>query len=335
MTLEKFQTLPNLTLCVPRGWDSYISCEFNEIHEQLSKLGWNRIIIDDYTDEEILKKIRISTSIILWEAYEFIERNEGKLKFISEVENPLSKKFFFCDDVHYYSEHRKNQRLRGFHWSNKILSTYPRKLKEWYSEVDPTKIIWTPHSAASFFKPSFQPKDIRVLLSGSRGWAYPFRQFCHEKLPLTLCQTVDHPGYPGYPGDLSNKSRVDLEKIKLFGRTEYVNVLRKYPAMVCCGSVFDYLVAKVFEAMASGCLVICEKKSLATDLAKLGFLEGIHYIGTDYFNLIQDVESALHRFTNDRNAWQRIVDNAHDKIQNEHTTAIRASEIHKICTEER
>ena len=69
---------PARALCVPKGWDRYISCEFEELHNELEKLGWRKLIIDEIRDEEILASFGEFEVILLFEAYDFLERNKAR-----------------------------------------------------------------------------------------------------------------------------------------------------------------------------------------------------------------------------------------------------------------
>lgn len=321
-------------LCVPRGWESYISREFYELQEGLVKRGWTKLVIDEVADSVILAAMSISSTVLLWEAYEFLERNFEMVSQRAGFTQPSQKRVVFCDDVHYFTPHRRAQRLRAFCWADMILATYPDKIAQWFPEVPNEKVKWTPHSAASYFQPSDErPSSNRILLSGSRTWPYPFRQFCHAKLSAAVCDVVDHPGYPGYPGDRTNDMRADPEVMMRLSGERYASLLRSYPAMLACGSIFGYLVAKVFEGMAAGCLVICERASLGERLAALGFVEGEHFIGTSLHHVIGDAEDARNAFVRNDPLLTRIVSNAATKVHEQHTTAVRAAQIHRYCTE--
>jgi hypothetical protein len=318
-------------LCVPSGWDTYISREFHELQEGLAARGWTRLIIGDAEDALVVAAIRRAEVVLLWEAYELLERNAEVLCADAAPDAQRIRRIFFCDDVHHFIPHRYQQRLRAFNWADTILATYPDKLLQWYPEIDKQKIRSTPHSAASYFKPALAPSSDRVLLSGSRTWPYPFRQFCHAKLPDTVCDVVDHPGYPGYPGDKANNMQADSIAMLRLGGERYAALLCRYPAMLVCGSVFGYLVAKVFEGMAAGCLVICERASLGDRLAALGFIEGEHYIGTDFLHVIEDTMAVRDAFLRNDPMWKRITGNACHKVSEQHTTATRSAEIHRLC----
>lgn len=320
-------------LCIPAGWENYISLEFHELQEGLVAHGWTKLVIDEDDDKTILASIHHAQVVLLWEAYEFLERNAPALCTDSTFDKRPTKRVVFCDDVHYFNTHRREQRLRAFDWADLILSTYPDKLQQWYPEITEQKIRWSPHAAASYFQATFSPSSDRVLLSGSRSWPYPFRQFCQAKLPDWVCEIVDHPGYPGYPGDKANKMKADSTAMAHVGRERYAALLRTYPAMLVCGSIFGYLVAKIFEGMASGCLVICERASLSKQLAALGFIDGEHYVGTDILHVIEDTIGVRNTYLYGDPHWKNIVTRAARKVSEQHTTASRAGQIHRLCME--
>ena len=320
-------------LCVPDGWDRYISAEFYELHQGLLARGWQCLLIDVIPDAQLLAAIETAEVVLLWEAYELLERHAARLQ---NRAGTLPRRIFFCDDVHYFDTHRRSQRLRAFLWADRILATYPDKLLQNFPELAAADIRWSPHAAASCFQ-VHEPAPARapqILLSGARSWPYPFRQFCHAKLPPEVCAVIDHPGYPGYPGDANNTMQADQAALHRLGRERYADLLRAYPAMLVCGSVFGYLVAKVFEAMACGCLTLCERSSLAPRLQALGFIEGQHYLATDWFSASADCRAVLAAFKRGDPALMAIVAAAAHKVQTEHTTAHRSEQIHQFCTEE-
>jgi hypothetical protein len=323
-----------LLLCVPAGWDAYLSGEFSELHESLVELGWSKVVIGNDADADILDAMQRALVVILWEGYEFLERNAYALERQSACSPQRTRRIAFCDDVHSFTTARREQRLRVFEWADTILATYPSRLRVWYPEVPEEKVRWIPHAAASYFHHSltFSPASDRVLLSGSRTWSYPFRQFCAEKLSPDVCEIVDHPGYPGYPGDRKTPVKYAPAALQRIGRENYAKLLRYYPAMLCCGSIFGYMVAKVFESMAAGCLTICERATLAEPLSALGFREGEHYVGTDLHTVIEDVPRVLSQFLKDSSRWHKMVRAAAGKVNSEHTTAVRAVQIHHLCT---
>lgn len=319
----------DLVLCVPPGWNTYISREFHEIHQHLAALGWKLIVAGAIDDDELLASVRRARVALLWECYELLERHAASFDALPDT----ARRIVYCDDVHCFSAHRRAQRQRAFDWAETILAAYPQKLAEWFPETT-KNVRWMPHAAASYFTPIFAPTSDRILLSGSRTWPYPFRQFCAAKLSPDVCHVVDHPGYPGYPGDRANRMQADARALAAVGRQRYASLLRRYPAMLACGSIFHYLVAKVFEAMAAGCLVLADRPSLGAQLAALGFNEGEHYLGTDIFHVMEDAASVQRLFVDGDPRWSDMTESAARKVAAHHTTAVRAREIHRLCLAE-
>lgn len=319
----------DFVLCVPKGWSAYISREFHEIHQNLVALGWILVTVDETDDEELLAIVREARLVLLWECYEILERQwKSFAAFPKHVARVV-----FCDDVHYFTSHRRAQRQRAFDWADLILATYPEKLAEWYPRTR-AQVKWIPHAAASYFTPIFAPACDEILLSGSRSWPYPFRQFCAAKLPSDVCHVVDHPGYPGYPGDSANRMRADAKALASLGGPRYAALLRRYPAMLVCGSVFDYLVAKVFEGMAAGCLIVADRESLGAQLGALGFRECEDYIGTDIFHVVEDAAAVQRLFGSGDSRWASMTENAARKVRERHTTVLRARDVHSLCLDE-
>jgi len=319
----------DFVLCVPKGWDTYISREFDEIHRGLVGLGWSMYVVEEMDEKQLIDILNQARSILLWECYEMLERHWHSLCALSKEVTRV----VFCDDVHYFTAHRQAQRQRAFDWADLILATYPHKLAQWFPGVN-KKIKWTPHAAASYFTPIFSPASDKILLSGSRTWPYPFRQFCAAKLSTDICEVLDHPGYPGYPGDRANQMKADPSALALVGGPRYAASLRRHPAMLVCGSIFEYLVAKVFEGMAAGCLIVADRASLGPQLQALGFCEDEHYIGTDIFRVIEDAASIQRLFVGGDRRWAAITERAECKVRERHTTAQRARDIHALCLAE-
>jgi hypothetical protein len=329
MESDSVATTGDIVLCVPKGWGTYLSREFHEIHAGLVELGWKLLIVEDTGDQPLLDAIYRARCVLLWECYELLERQWESLSALPKEVTRIA----FCDDVHYFTAHRQAQRRRAFDWAHLILATYPHKLAEWFPDTC-KNVKWTPHAAASYFTPAFAPASDKILLSGSRTWPYPFRQFCAQKLPLDVCEVLDHPGYPGYPGDRANQWQANPQALAEIGGPRYAALLRRYPAMLVCGSMFGYLVAKVFEGMAAGCLIIADRASLGSQLDALGFHEGEHYIGTDIFHVIEDAAAVQRLFTGADPRWAAITERAERKVRERHTTAQRARDIHALCMAE-
>ena len=126
----------------------------------------------------------------------------------------------------------------------------------------------------------------------------------------------------------------DAKALAAVGGERYASLLRRHPAMLVCGSIFGYLVAKVFEGMAAGCLIIADRPSLGVQLEALGFCEGEHYLGTDIFHVVEDAAAVQQSLFSGDSRWSAITEQAARKVAAHHTTAIRAADIHALCVEE-
>lgn len=158
MEASEIPVTGDFVLCVPKGWSTYISREFYEIHRNLAALGWTLVTVDETDDERLLATIHQARLVLLWECYEILERQSNSFASL-----PMHvARVVFCDDVHYFDSHRRAQRQRAFDWADLVLATYPKKLVEWYPKTR-ARVKWTPHAAASYFSP--------VLAGNSTGAA--------------------------------------------------------------------------------------------------------------------------------------------------------------------
>lgn len=93
----------DLVLCVPPGWNTYISREFHEIHQHLVALGWKLIVADAIDDDELLASVRRARVALLWECYELLERRTASFDALPKT----VRRIVYCDDVHCFSAHRR------------------------------------------------------------------------------------------------------------------------------------------------------------------------------------------------------------------------------------
>jgi len=93
---SKIKGQSDKVLCVPQGWDLYISREFHELHLHLASMGWTTLVIDEVSDADILSFIKNAQVALLWDAYEFIERNENSLLCDTALISCQVKKVFFA-----------------------------------------------------------------------------------------------------------------------------------------------------------------------------------------------------------------------------------------------
>jgi hypothetical protein len=96
----------DFVLCVPKGWDAYISREFHEIHRGLVDLGWSLYVVEETDDKQLIDILHRARCVLLWVCYEMLERHWQSLCALPEEVTRV----VFCDDVHYFTAHRQAQR---------------------------------------------------------------------------------------------------------------------------------------------------------------------------------------------------------------------------------
>lgn len=303
-------------LYVPHARHAYTSCEYEQLHLALERAGWQLVcgggMTEAMADADIL---------LLWRAYDAPFADPALGRRDRSGHRPL--RCFYCDDIHYFDRNARARLLAAFEWADLILAAHPQALLRWFPELAPDKVSWLPHSAAPCFEPLYRPQDACLLLSAGNGWRYPFRQFCQVMLPPALCAPLDMADDEALPS-------LDAPAVRR-ARESRSQLMHRFPAMLTCGSVFGYLPAAVFEAMAAGCLVVAERQSLAPTLARLGFVDGEHFIGTDLMHVCDDARTVLELFQHRGEQWRAMVERAAEQVLTRHTCAERAQQLHRTC----
>jgi len=258
---------------IANDWKNYISDEFNQIINEILNLpNWKLI-----SAESSVTLPEDSEYVLEWETYDI------------EVYGNC-KRAFFCDDLHYKTPELYQRRLKKFEKADIILATYAPLMRKFeYPEHIINKTKWIPHCASNRFRlcNTYNIKDNPTILipmpsNNFQAW-YPNRLIISK-----ICSNVkmlNHPGYTHYPTYTNrvfqDKYNVDpnilpLEFSKAFG-------------VICDSSVYHYLLAKHFEIMASGALLICDEygKNL---LEKLGYIDNIHFVSYTIYNIAHVME---------------------------------------------
>jgi hypothetical protein len=96
-----------------------------------------------------------------------------------------------------------------------------------------------------------------------------------------LFSVVKHPGYNGMVGKSENPG--------VFVGDKYAKLLNAHSACLTCVSINEYVVCKLFEIMAAGSLLVCNK---CDEMDDLGFRDGFNYIRVDersYLRTVKDI----------------------------------------------
>ena len=158
-----------------------------------------------------------------------------------------------------------------FTFKYNVISTYSYALNIYFDNYNDN--YWMPHMIRYNVKYNKNPIN-KLLVTGARNIkVYPNRHIMIEKSKLN--SNIVYTKRP-YVYDKNNIGENDL-----FGEN-YIKLLSNY--LICFTDELNdnrpYLVAKFFEIMSSGALLLTTNKITKKYFKNLGFIDGIHYIST-------------------------------------------------------
>jgi len=252
---------------------------------------------------------------------------EGTSDFIDIIDelSTITNISFIVDDIH-HSNRIKSYRRPIFKRAKYLFLTYAYKFLNYFPEIQ-RDVIFFPHSAC--YQISFNERPLsKVLISGHRNEEiYPDREYLIKlsKDPKYKCKLEYYP--PDYSGYMIKES----ESEKTFG-SKYYQLLNHYICSVVDESVRDYILAKVFEILASGSLLLALNKNTKPIYRDLGLYDGVHYISVsreDIHDKIDLILDPANRFLIDR-----IRLNGYNLLYREHYYTNRAEFMHKILNKD-
>lgn len=265
---------------------------------------------------KIEKLTEAETSALFMELFKKIPDNiiiYDRLLEINNINIPAQCKIsLIIDDIHHQGR-SKIERVNNLKKVSNIFSTYGYCFKKYYKTDIP--VYWFPHCAA-YDIPFNKAPVSQVLLSGRLNKEiYPFRNTMWE-LSKTLPSLVYMPVNCGYriPGDSES----------LIYAHRYVAKLSQYLACVTCDASTDrpYIVAKHFEILSSGSLLLAGNFNTKRYFEKLGFIDGIHYIAITPENITEKIDYAMD--PTNRAIIDKIRKAGYDKVRAYHFYANRA-----------
>ncbi|XWV26181.1 hypothetical protein QJ857_gp0897 [Tupanvirus soda lake] len=222
------------------------------------------------------------------------------------------------DDLHHGGDIKKN-RILSLTKVSRILSTYGYSFSKYYSTNVP--VYFFPHSVAFDIKFNETPIN-KILVSGRLNPSiYPFRNHVVKlsKKNKFLQYLPVNCNYEIY------KDSPDL----LYGQ-KYVEKLSDYLACFTCDASIDrpYIVAKHFEILSSGSLLLAGNPNTKNYFEKLGFIDGMHYISVT----IDNINEKIAYITNpiNRETINKIRKNGYDLVREKHTFRNRANYLKDI-----
>ena len=222
------------------------------------------------------------------------------------------------DDLHHQGLLKQNK-LIGLSKVSRIISTYGYTFNKYYPKICP--VYWFPH--AGTFDLGFNDNPVnKIIISGRLNKdIYPFRQ---------------------YIVNLSNKN-IFLQRLGVNCRYEiktdshnliygerYIRILNNYLACFTCDASASrpYIVAKHFEILLSGSLLLAGNPNTKPYFEKLGFIDGVHYISATMTNIMEKIEFIKNPLN--REIIDKIRMNGYELAKQKHTYLQRANYIVNI-----
>ena len=197
---------------------------------------------------------------------------------------PSIKINVIIDDLHHQGQIKYLKQL-GLERVDRIFSTYGYAFGKFYSMTKP--VYFLPHAAT--FPINFNPCPTnRILLSGRIiKDIYPFRNLIH-KLSKKLKNSIDYL-------NVNFNYRLKYDNPTFIYGERYIQRLNSYLACFTCDASEHrpYIVAKHFEILASGSLLLAANIHTKIYLEHLGLIDGIHYISVNMTNIEEKIQYVL------------------------------------------
>jgi len=247
----------------------------------------------------------------------------------SEIDNfrlPKETKIsYIIDDLHTCGN-IKQKRSTNYKKVYKIFATYGYCLNIFYPMIPDDKVLWFPHSAR--YKIDFNNNPIKkILISGRITMSqYPNRYLIYKMIKKNKFIYYDKPKLNGY------RAKTDEDKNnKIYGE-KYYKLLNEYIISFTCdlNENRPYIVAKHFEILASGSLLLACNPHTKNEFESLGFIDNVDYISCNSENLEEKISWL--KDDNNLNKINEIRKNGYDKVNLKHTWINRTQLLNEILT---
>jgi hypothetical protein len=270
------------------------------------------LLVKKYNWKYVSKKDILDPKFILIDYYQSIEHllliNGSSL--INKYHVPSTCKIsYIIDDLHTGGE-VKAARLRNYKRVHKIFATYAYCFNKFYPEIPNNMIEWLPHSSRYIIPFNKNPIN-KILVSGRvNPKQYPNRFKIVNISEKNNFIHYEKPKLNGYRAKNDN----DI-KNRIYGEKFY-KILNKYLICFTCdaSSSRPYIVAKHFEILASGSLLLACNPNTKKEFESLGFIDGEDYISCNQFNMNEKI-LWLQDSTN-LEEINRIRNNGYQKVRN-------------------
>ena len=303
----------------------YVSREFHYVMTDLiNDYGWKQIdALQLFNAPGVMKDKLLNTLgelpeiILFWEGYEFLSAR------FSDIYSLECHKLIFADDLHWWNEQMRLQKLVSFGLCQTILSPYAYLWDSFYPELAGAKqVVLIPHSASpDFVLPFNNSPENSIFLSGAEGQHYPLRRRVKQMHAEGVYSISYHP-HPGY------HCQYDYGTNENVGR-RYAEKINRYRAAFTDSLVYGYVVAKYFEIPATGALLVADD-AVRGPLKRLGFIENQHYLPLSKESLEEKIRYVLDEANHAE--LDKIRRAGQELVQSSHKTSDRARRINEVAS---
>lgn len=244
-----------------------------------------------------------------------IKGSSGIQKFKTRVD--IS---FLIDDVHPGGSVRKN-RQRSLKKTKNVFCTYAYAFNKYYKKGK-YNLYWLPHSLRYHdIKYNTDPIE-KILITGRLNKrVYPNRQIIYDmsKSNKNIVYLKPNVGY-----------RVKEDNKNLIYGKRFMNYLNKYLCGFTCDLISErpYIVAKHFEIMGSGALLLACNPNTKDKFKELGFIDMEHYISCTPENIKEKINFIL----SNRDLIDKIRRKGYDLVTKEHIYEKRTEFLNSILS---
>ena len=231
---------------------------------------------------------------------------------------------FLIDDIHSVGKNKRD-RLKSLNKITNILNTYAYAFNKYYPNTN-YNLFWLPHSTR-FTDIPFNNKPIKKIIITGRlnKRVYPNRQIIYNFSKIRKDIKYLKPNI-GYRIKISNN-----KKNLIYGKKFYL-----YINQYLCGFTCDlipkrpYLVAKHFEIMASGALLLSCNPNTKQYFQMLGYNDMEHYISCDPDNIEEKTNFILN--PDNRELIDKIRKTGYEYTIQNHNYEVRTDFLHDVLT---
>lgn len=183
-----------------------------------------------------------------------------------------------------------------------------------FYKIDPKRIIKYPTFVDENYFVHFNTKPTnKILLSGTKTKEYPARKKLNEIS--------------------ANDSNIDVLTNGIYLGHDYIKYLSKYLCcFTCCSNKSTpYIIGKFFEIPSSGSLLFAYDELVKDELSKLGFVDGVNYIGCRLDNMKEKISFILN--PDNLEKINEIRKNGYDFVWKYHKQSDRLEYINEFISE--